>query len=377
MKKINVLLIMPEIYHGGAEKQFRNIVARIDREKFNVTVMIEHSYKSRDSFLEKEFISEHPDIRFISLWGLNSVDGRIKRYCSSCIINFELLPYLISRKPDIVIGYTLLSLKIAKLSKLLGAIFIYGERNAGDYPDRFYRNQKIFLNATKRIVANSKSARRKLEEHQLKVDYIPNGVETVNRIPEEKNTQFIIVVPARIAKVKNQEFLIKAISEIDEKIIVQFVGKVEDFNYKKYLESLADELNVKKQIEFLDYTSDVREMYRKASLIVLPSKSEGFSNVVLESYLYGRICLVSDIEMNRDIGAPSQRYFNLNNIVELENQIRDIINLPVEIKNNEIEQNYKYAKDNFSMEKMTLRYEELFENICGEKNIQCKCTMND
>lgn len=358
--KIKLLLIMPELYHGGAEKQFRNIASLINKEKFDVTVAIEHSYKSRDAQLEKTYIRENSEIKFVSLSRLNSVDGKLKRYSSAILINCEILPFLISHKPDIVMAYTLLGLKTAKLSNILGATFIYGERNSGAYPDEFYRNQRVFLDSTKEIVANSKSAQKRLKAHQLDVSYIPNGVETVSTLPEEQLNQFTVVVPARIAKIKNQEFLIRALSRIHQKVKVQFVGKVEDAQYKVYLEQLASDLNVRHEIEFVNYTSDVQELYRKASLIVLPSISEGFSNVILESYLYGRLCLLSDIEMNRDIGAPGQRYFSLNDTIELENQLQEIIDLPSDKKDLEIERNHNYAVENFSMEKMTMRYEKLF-----------------
>lgn len=54
---------MPEIYHGGAEKQFRNIISHIDKQKYDITVAIEHWYSTRNLQLEEEFTKENRKLR--------------------------------------------------------------------------------------------------------------------------------------------------------------------------------------------------------------------------------------------------------------------------------------------------------------------------
>lgn len=364
-EKIKILMIMPELYHGGAEKQFRNLIVNISKQEFEIMVAIEHSYRSRDLQLEKQFIEENKHVRFICLAHLSSTGNSFKRYCSSIMINAEVFPLLVSFKPDIVVAYTLLGLKVMALSKWLGVKCVFGERNSGVYPEKFYRNQGIFLKSVDVFIANSKSAQRNLDSHHLNTLYIPNGIEKFSLIPEKELSEFSIIVPARIARVKNQELLIKAISTITENLHVCFVGKVEDAEYKILLMQLASDLKVDKQIEYIDYTNNIREIYKNASLIILPSISEGFSNVILECYMYGRLCLVSDIEMNRDVGAPGQRYFNVNDVNDLRNKIIEIIQLPEEVKQIEIMQNHEYATKNYSMNNMTMMYEAVFKKLGG------------
>lgn len=364
-KKIKLLLIVPELYHGGAEKQFRNIISHINKENLDIMVAIEHSYSSRDLQLEGQFIKENKNVVFKSLQYLNVVGSTYKRHVSALLINAELLPVLVSFRPDIVLFYTLLGLKTAMLAGFLGSKCIYGERNSGLYPEKFYKNQRAFLKHTTCYIANSKSAQRNLNLHGLHAEYIPNGIEKMRMIPKKELSEFTIVVPARIARVKNQEILIKAISMIKEKLHVTFIGKVEDTKYKTSLIRLAGELNVTDRIDFLDYTNDIIEIYANASLIVLPSISEGFSNVILESYMLGRLCLASDIVMNRDVGAHGQRYFKLDGLNELRNQIVEVMQLPQEIADVEIDRNHEYVVRNFSMDNMTMMYENLIKSVGG------------
>lgn len=365
-KKIKLLLIVPELYHGGAEKQFRNIISHINKDEFEIIVAVEHSYGSGDLHLEEQFINENKDVAFIYLRGLNVTDSAFKRHASALLINLEILPLIGSFRPDIVMFYTLLGLKIAILAGLFGSRCIYGERNSGLYPERFYTNQSVFLKHTTCFIANSKVAQNNLILHNLHAEYIPNGIENRKIIPQRRLPEFTIVVPARIARVKNQEILIRAIAKIKEKLHVTFIGKVEDAGYKASLTQLAEDLNVTDRIVFLDYTNEVTDIYTNANLIVLPSISEGFSNVILESYMYGRLCLVSDIVMNRDVGANEQRYFNIDSENELRNQIIEIMHMPQEIADAEIKKNHEYVVRNYSMENMTMMYENVFKkSVCG------------
>ena len=132
--KIKILLIMPELYHGGTEKEFRNLIVNISKQGFEMMVAIEHSYKSQNLHLEKQFIEENKDVRFICLSNLSSTGNSLRRNCSTIMINAEVFTLLVSFKPDIVVAYTLLGLKIMLLAKLLGIKCVFGERNSGVYP---------------------------------------------------------------------------------------------------------------------------------------------------------------------------------------------------------------------------------------------------
>jgi len=158
------------------------------------------------------------------------------------------------------------------------------------------------------------------------------------------------------------------LAHLDDKTVkVFFVGKNVEEEYGRYLNEIAKDLNVEKQIQFIPYTNNIIELYKKSNLVILPSKSEGFSSVILESYLYGRKCILSDIVMNRAVANKNQTFFQQNDYKELAEKIREEINLNQEDKLQQIKDNHDYVVNNFSIEKMVVTYQKLFLSLYREK----------
>jgi glycosyltransferase involved in cell wall biosynthesis len=63
-------------------------------------------------------------------------------------------------------------------------------------------------------------------------------------------------------------------------------------------EDMVRELHVESSAHFTGWTPDPAETYRRAALFVLPSRSEGMSNALLEAQSWGLACVVSDIPGN-------------------------------------------------------------------------------
>lgn len=176
--------------------------------------------------------------------------------------------------------------------------------------------------------------------------------------------KFRIVMPARIARVKNQELLIQAAAILnDPSITYTFVGKQEDKGYLDELKACVANTGLKNQICFKQFTTNIENIYAAADLIVLPSRMEGFTNVLMESYLYGRICIVSDIVMNRDVANTTQRYCSVDDAQGLADLIIGVKNCDTDLLQKEVSDNHKYVCENFSMEKMSSRYIEIFRSI--------------
>src|SRR5690606_30439012 len=61
------------------------------------------------------------------------------------------------------------------------------------------------------------------------------------------------------------------------------------------LEKLARESGIAEHVHFLGSRNDVPDILSAADISILPSEKEGFSNVVLESMLYGAALVVTDV----------------------------------------------------------------------------------
>ena len=94
--------------------------------------------------------------------------------------------------------------------------------------------------------------------------------------------------------------------------------------------------------------------------MILPSFLEGTSNVILESYMYGRICIISDIPMNRDAANENQLFFDPKNAQELSEKIVLALNEDPIAKERTIADNYLFVSTHYDMDNMVRTYEKEF-----------------
>lgn len=114
---------------------------------------------------------------------------------------------------------------------------------------------------------------------------------TYQEYQEEDFVHFLFV--GRIMQEKGVNELFDAMIRLKEKynhVILDVVGFFED-EYKE----IVEELEKKNIVKFHGFQSDVREFYKNAHCIVLPSYHEGMSNVLLEASATGRMLVTSDI----------------------------------------------------------------------------------
>jgi glycosyltransferase involved in cell wall biosynthesis len=73
---------------------------------------------------------------------------------------------------------------------------------------------------------------------------------------------------------------------------------------------------------------DLRELYRRAGMFVLPSSHEGLPIALLEAISYCIPVLASDIAPNRAVGLEPAAYFELGNTHDLLGKIRALAETP-------------------------------------------------
>ena len=136
------------------------------------------------------------------------------------------------------------------------------------------------------------------------------GVDTKRLQPSEKpidlkkeleltDEAFLVLSVGELNQNKNQQVVIRAISELgDPDIHYILCGKGDQ---RKKLESLAEKLNVKRQIHFLGYRKDVPDIYRKCDVFAMPSRREGLPLSALEAMYCGLPLINSNIRGLTDI----------------------------------------------------------------------------
>ena len=137
-----------------------------------------------------------------------------------------------------------------------------------------------------------------------RVTTILNGVYVANEPVERAQGKDVneLIYAGRLAKVKNLGSVIHAIKQIEDQLNVklrfQILGEGPE---EEFLKNLVRELDVKTEINFIGYVSDVRSWYRNSDIFILPSFYEGISIALLEAMAESLAVIVTDVGGNREI----------------------------------------------------------------------------
>lgn len=172
----------------------------------------------------------------------------------------------------------------------------------------------------------------------IKNTLIPHGVDTKLFVPNTgvqipKITQKnIILCAGRVRKAKGQKTLIEASMSVlqqnpDYTLVI--VGKVDKTQFLEELQLIISENNLENQVYFFDETSDIISYYQAASIVVVPSFSEGFSLVCAEAMSCGTTTIATkDVGIHSDLiqHAENGYLFEAGNSQELSSILQGIVN---------------------------------------------------
>lgn len=351
---MKLLLIMPELIWGGAERQFRYLITEIEG---GAVVYVMHSYSNQDDFdiEEKKFIEENgqsvylqnhvkSNNRIKKVMALTAIVGKIiDKYGITSALVYEpdgcyMIPYLKSRKISV----------------------IYSERNSGEG----VVNSRFLKHLVKRadyITANSKDASELLEKKLKRVViYIKNGIEDIHSFLPKVGLCRNVLVPARIAPIKNQRLILEFLKKYkDWDGIIFFAGKNDDNDYENMLQNMIKDSKIERKVVFGGFCSEMDSIYKCSDVVVLPSYKEGMSNVILECFLRGIPIFVSRISMNVFTDYLEKFSFDPNSPEELMECFVKWDKLPFSEKERVLIENFEYVIKEHSISKMVKEYSKL------------------
>lgn len=372
MKK-RIMFVMPALFLGGAETQFRNIISSFAKENYDITVLTLDPLNE-----ESEFIKENKNVKFrYSGVNLNYYKNKYKgKKVRKLVVYLSLYFKLIKKirklskeaKYDVIIGYHMFWSILIPVFKMIGSKVIFSERTAQkillhrSYLSYFYNKADI-------ITCNSIYTKELLTQINVKdVKVIYNGVKFTNAeedavVPKELKKICLI---ARISPDKNQMLVVDAFKNIEDKELY-LIGKIDNKEYYNKLIKKIDEYNLKNKIHFVEYTENIKEIYKMADLIVLPSLEEGMANVILESFLYKKYCIASNIPNNKFLLQNGRgEVFAIDKPDEVLDAIKKYEDMSRDKKRSILDSNYRYLAENFQMSRMTGEYIELVEKLIKE-----------
>lgn len=147
-----------------------------------------------------------------------------------------------------------------------------------------------------------------IRKDKLQVIYNPAPIEkSLTRYPKRP----ILLVVGRLAEIKQQWHIIKAFKYVCERIPTAQLWIVGEGPEKNRLEKLAYDLGIISKVKFLGFVKDLEEVYSRAKVFALSSKSEAFPCVVVEALAHGLPIVASDFPggIREAVGAVTREAF--------------------------------------------------------------------
>lgn len=167
---------------------------------------------------------------------------------------------------------------------------------------------------------------------------INNGVDTDAfhpgagnaRLYRPEGARLVVGFAARLVPQKRPEDFLRMAAEIAPyHRDVRFLVAGEGSRLPLY-EEMAEVSPAADQVRFLGYVEDMQSFYAACDIVVLPSRSEGCPNVVLESMAMRRALVVSDAAGTRDVVAHEREalVFPIGNVASFAAAVRRLIEQP-------------------------------------------------
>ena len=185
---------------------------------------------------------------------------------------------------------------------------------------RYYDKVIAITPQVKQVLIN------KLNLSNQKVEVIYNGIDVekfATATSYQKSMFFddtdkIIIQVSRFQKQKDQQTVIRALSDLPENYKLLLVG---DGELKTDCQALANELNLQHRVKFLGVRMDVPALLKTADIVIQSSHWEGFGLAAVEGMAAGKPVIASDVAGLRDIVKDYGLLFEQGNAKQLASNI--------------------------------------------------------
>lgn len=178
---------------------------------------------------------------------------------------------------------------------------------------------------------------------------VPDTVREIKRNELNlKGTDFALISMGDLIDRKNYKIAIEVVAKLNNPHVHYFIcGKgPEEVNLKK----LAENLGVDKQVHFLGFRNDIKELLKASDTFLFTSKQEGLARSLMEAMASKIPCVVSKIRGNTELIVNNENGFLCSGLDDYVNAIIKIMQSP-DLAYKFKEKSSKHL-NNFSIEKV-------------------------
>lgn len=383
--KINILMILPWMITGGADRFVLDLVSNLDKNKFEITILTTEPNKNvlRQQFEENATVYDLTSFLSQKYW-LSFINYIIEKNNINLIFNtnskfgYSILPYLKSKNPNIpIIDYIHME--------------EWYNRNGGY--SRYSTMMKSVIDKTLTCNENSK---RILKEHfgrnseEIETVYIGVDEEKFNPSKFNKNEllekyglqnekRYILSYICRISEQKRPILLLEIVKKLKEKRNDFLVLVVGNGNLLEKMKKKASEMEILENIKFLGNIEKTEEIYALSDATINCSIKEGLALTSYESLSMGVPVISANVGgqkelITEDVGIVVTCMQDEKTIYSEDYDSNEINDYVVGIENvlNNLEKYKENCRnrilDKFTSKNMINKMTEIFENTYKNPN---------
>lgn len=356
MKKI--LFILTSLKMGGAENLTVNIIERLDKTKYDVTVL---SYAPlSETPLEQRLQNMNVKIKTI-----------YRRFKYDISVFARIKSFIKKLKPDVVhthsttLAYALYGVKKAHIKNLIDTTHSMA---CHDYPRKFHRkvyNKAFHKYGVTPVAIGSQVKLSMMEMFGLddnQIVTIVNGIDLRKFLPKENyQPDKELVTVARLEPIKNQILSIRAMRFVvdkqpDVKLFLYGSGSQQDA-----LQEEIRKLQLSENVFLCGSTTAVPSVLQKHDIYLSTSKVEGLPLGFVEAMAVGLPIIATNVGGVPDVVSDGNNGILINSFDEQEiaNAIIELISDKERCEKIRVE-NLKKSKQ-FDLDVMVKKYEELYQ----------------
>ena len=338
---MKILIFIPGMNGGGAEKQCLYFFNELRKHDFDVSLALFYKNKFNDIIKELNIpliLLKHKSFKSLSnLLTLNK--------------------YLKSNKYDLIISFLPVADLYVGLLKMLGlkSKWIIFERNSS-YSFNLTNYLRLIL-AKKfcfKLLANSDAGKNYWIKYSnirtmLYQNFIDFNSLNVNKRQMKKYYNNYILYAGRFSDQKNIYKLVNLFKLVSDRYLPLMIGEG----------NLVSVVKNEKAITSLEFQDDIFNYYNNAKAFFSLSKYEGTPNTVIENIICGNKVIVSDIKEHIDLLGKDYKFFLKEKDYSNKDIIIDLIEKPIS------SDDYSYFFNKYNIDRLTLVSE--FKKLINEE----------
>lgn len=333
--KQNTAIICLSPVNGGMELASVKL-ARILSSNVNIFFI-----GKKDGFIasRKEHFENHPITPFYVDFSSNFSFSLIKQVRTILIEN--------KIKNIIFLGASeMKSLYFATLGLDINFIIRQGSKKTTSKKDFLH---KLFYSNVKTYVGNCDYMKQNIIDilpivNSAKVTRIYSSLKLQEEVDFKAYTKHLdLIHVGRVHPGKGQFEAIKACEVLAQNSIpftLKFLGDIQDKNYLETMQNYLDSSDIKQNVEFVGYTTKVKEYLQQSDVFIFPSLGEGMSNAIIEALGFGLIPIIYN-----DTSSPEFKTLGFHIHLTHENTVQQLQKELLSIAEN-LESEKKMAQEN-------------------------------